>query len=287
MSETNDVFPLIITGANVVPNTNNSRYRLNFPQPINLRNSSVSLGSLSMYYSWPNISSTAYNNNVFQIIHPNGAGYTTITLTLPNGYYSVADINSYLQQQLIANGFYLVDGSGNYVYYCQLITNGTYYSVEFDSFPVPTALPTGFSNPAGFVFPPAQRTPQLVIPSNNNFNKLIGFNAGTYPSVVQATNYSKLSDFTPQISPVQSVILTCSLLQNRYMNPQNVLYSFNSAGSVYGGLVSSAPNFPQFCKVVDGDYSFIEIQFLSQDFNILPIQDPNITVMLVVKLSPS
>ena len=265
MTDNRDVFPLVISGSNVVRDTNNSRYRLNFPQPVNFRNSSVAVGSVSMYYSWFNVNASTYNNNVFQIIHPNGAGFTTLTITLPNGFYSVSDINSYIQQQLIANNFYLIDNNGNYVYYIQLVENGTYYSIEQDSFPVPISLPTGWTNP-GLSLPAVATTPQLVIPSNNNFGRLIGFNAGTTPS------------------PVQSVVLTCNLLQNKYMSPQNVLYSFTSSGSQFGTLIERAPNFEQYVAVADGDYSSIEIQFLSQDYLPLPINDPNITIILLIKI---
>ena len=72
-----DVFPLVISGANVVRDTQNSRFSLRFPQPVNFRNSSVAVGSISLYYSWFNVNSTAYNNNSFQVIVPVGAGSTT------------------------------------------------------------------------------------------------------------------------------------------------------------------------------------------------------------------
>jgi hypothetical protein len=210
---------------------------------------------------------------------------TTITCTLPNGYYSVADINSFIQQQLIANNIgYLVDNNGNYVYYIELVENAVYYSIQQNSYACPTVLPTGWTNPSAWTLPTTTRTPQLVILSTNNFGRLIGFNSGTTPTPVQTTNYSKISDTTPQISPVQSVIMSCNLLQNKYMSPQNILYSFTSSGSQFGGLIERAPNFEQWVRVADGDYSSIEIQFLSQDYQALPLNDVNITVLLLIKL---
>jgi hypothetical protein len=280
-----DVFPLIITASNIVRDTQNSRYRLSFPQPVNFRNSSVAVGSISMYYSWFNVNSTAYNNNQFSVIIPVGAGSTQINITLPNGYFSVADINSFIQQQLIANNIgYLVNPSGDFVYYIELVENPVFYSVQLNCYACPTVLPGSWSNPGAWTLPTTTRTPQLDVPSANNFGRLIGFNSGTFPSPTQLTNYSKISDFVPQISPVQSVVLTCNLLQNKYMSVQNVLYSFTSSGSTFGGLIERAPNFEQWVKVADGDYSSIEIQFLSQDYRPLPIQDVNITVLLLIKL---
>jgi hypothetical protein len=68
------------------------------------------------------------------------------------------------------------------------------------------------------------------------------------------------------------------------MSPQNVLYSFTSSGSQFGTLIERAPNFEQYVAVADGDYSSIEIQFLSQDYLPLPINDPNITIILLIKI---
>jgi hypothetical protein len=277
-----EVFPLIITGANAVSG-NNSRFVLNFPQSVQFRNSKIAVGSISMYYSWFNVNSSAYNNNQFSVIIPVGASSTTLTVSLPNGYFSVADINSFIQQQLIANGIgYLVNSNGDFVYYIELVENPVFYSIQLNAYACPTTLGT-FSNPGGWTLPTTTRTPQLVVPSNNNFNRLIGFNSGTFPTPTQTTNFSKISDFTPQISPVQSVVLTCNLLQNKYMPVQNVLYSFTSSGSTFGGLIETAPNYEQYVNVADGDYSSIEVQFLSQDYQPLPLTDTNITLLLLIK----
>ena len=284
-AETAQIFPLVFNQSNLVPGTNNSRYRINFPRPVNFKNSMVSIGSASLYYSWPNISQSAYNNNVYQVIVPVGAGNTTLTITMPEGYYTASDMNSYLQSQLIANNIgYLVDGSGNFIYYFQIQSNATYYSLELDLFLVPNSLPTGWTNPGSWSLPGTARTGQFVISSTNNFSRILGITAGTYPSTQQASNFSKLSDTVPQISPVQSIILTCSLLQNDFASIPNVLYSFTSSNAQYGANISSSPSFPQFCSVVDGQYSYIEIQFLDQSFNVLPIKDPNICCTLMLKI---
>jgi hypothetical protein len=60
--------------------------------------------------------SSYYNNKTFSLIFPTGALTTTIAFTLPDGFYTINDINSYIQQQCIINGAYLIDSSGDYVY---------------------------------------------------------------------------------------------------------------------------------------------------------------------------
>jgi hypothetical protein len=280
--DTGTVFPLIINSAGAISTPYNNKFRYTFPAgSVQFNNAKVALETINMYYSWFNIMSVL-NNNTYQIIHPTLAGSTTVTITMPDGYYSLQSINSYLQQQLISAGLYLVDASGNYVYYVEFIENATYYSIQFNSYPVPTSLPSGYSNPAGMTFPTTLKTPQLVVPAND-FTKIIGFSTGTYPSVIQTTNYSVLSDLVPQVSPVQSVILACTLLNNKYSNPQTVLYSFTPAGVGFGGLIQTKPGFPSWIDVQNGSYNTFDISFLDQDFNDLPIRDTNLVVQLLIK----
>ncbi len=282
------LFPLIFTQSNLVANTNNSLYRFQFARGINLpKNSKVGVGRISLYYSWFNIKSS-YNNTSFSIKWPTLATTTTYNITLPDGNYSIDDINSYLESFCVQNNLYLIDNNGDYVYYFNLSVNTSYYSVQLTSFPVPTALPSGFSAPSGFpTFPTTASTPQLVISSSNDFGNVIGFNAGTYPSAIQATTYSKLSDTTPQLSNVDTVILTCNLLNNQIdLAPKN-LFSFSSAGTNFGNLIQSSPNFEQFVNINSGCYSQIEIQFVSPDNLPLALNDSNIVVELLLKLPES
>lgn len=60
----------------------------------------VAVDSISMSYSWYNVSST-YGNNSFKYSHDGGVSWTTITL--PNGNYTYNDIESYVQQVLSSN----------------------------------------------------------------------------------------------------------------------------------------------------------------------------------------
>jgi hypothetical protein len=279
------IFPLIFSQSNLVSGTNNSLYRFQFARGINLpKGSKVGVGRLSLYYSWFNITSS-YNNNAFSIIWPVGAGTSTFNITLPNGNYSIDDLNSYLQAYCVTNNLYLIDSNGNYVYYFNLAVNTSYYSVQLTCFPVPTALPTGYTAPVGFpAYPLVATTPQLVISSSNDFGDVLGYNAGTYPSPSQATTYSKLSDTTPQVSNVDTVILTCNLLNNQFdLNPKN-LYSFSSAGSSFGSLIQSSPAFEQFVNINQGVYNQIEIQFITPNNQVLPLNDSNIVVELLIQI---
>lgn len=277
------LFPIILNGSNIVnDNTFNNKYRYTFPQgSVRFEKSSVALETASLYYSWFNISSD-YGNTTYQFTFTSGAGTSTYTVTMPDGNYSVTELNTYLQSFCITNGLYLVDGSGDYVYYLEILENPTYYAIQLNVYPFPTALPVGYTNPAALTFPAVASTPQFIIPSGG-FGTVIGFSAGTYPSVIGTTAESFLSDVTPQVSPVASVILTCSLLNNRYSNPSTVLYSFNPAGVAFGSIISVQPRQYAFVDIQDGLYTTFDIQFLDQDFQPISITDTNLVVQFLIR----
>ncbi len=275
-----DHFPLILNSNDIVPFSNNSEFQYNFPSGNALfKGAKVALANVGIYYSWYNITA-ANGNNSFSYVWYNFAGSSVHNVTIADGYYSAADLNSYLQNVMVQNGHYLIDNSNNYRYYIEILENSTYYSLQVNEYPIPTSLPAGWTNPAAITFPAVASTPQFIVPTTN-FRNLIGFNAGTYPAVTQSTNYTKLSDFTPQLAPIQSLIMLCSLLDNRYSNPKTVLHSFTVTNTTFGSAFNSQPNQLIFIPVVDGTYQSINIKFVDQNFNNIAIQDPNIVISLV------
>ena len=81
-------------------NTENSkttephRYKLDLTDKLNLKNpkKNMALANLSIYYTWKNIKSE-YNNNKFKISAPTWND----TFDLPDGSYSIADIQDYFE----------------------------------------------------------------------------------------------------------------------------------------------------------------------------------------------
>ena len=284
MSGDETLYPLILNSSSLVLNGSlNNTYRYTFPSgSVKFNGSKVAVANVSMYYSWYNITATQ-NNNSFQLIWPIGAGTNTYTITLPNGFYDISEINSYLQQFCITNGLYLINGSGQYVYYAEFITNSNYYAIQFNAYSIPTSLPVGYTAPSNWVgYPTTAYTPQLIVPSTN-FRNIIGFNAATLPSSQQTSTYSKLSDITPQVTPVQSVVMACTLLNNRYSNPSTILYSFSPAGTAFGSVIQANPNQLSFIDIQDGNYPYFDVQFYDQNFNSLQINDTNLIIQLLIK----
>jgi hypothetical protein len=183
---------------------------------------------------------------------------------------------------MVTNSHYLLNGSGDYVYYLEFEENVSRYAVQLNSYAVPTALPTGWSKPGAWTLPVAAKTPQVTILSSNAFNKVIGFTAGTYPSPTQSTTYSKISDTVPQVTPVSSVILTCSIVDNRFSIPDNIIYSF-APNVTYGSQIQVQPSELTWVDIQDGQHNSLTLKFLDQNKNPLEILDTNLVVLLSIR----
>ena len=154
-------------------------------------NMKIQLVSAQIPYSFYNISNY-YNNQSFNILWPQGSGMTTFNVVIPNGFYSLSDLNKYIKFFCDTNNLYLIDNAGNHVYYINLSVNTTYYANQLNLYTIPTSLPSGYTAPSGFQYPSSIKTPQIQI-LNNNFQKYLGFPVGLYPAPTQSTNYEKLS----------------------------------------------------------------------------------------------
>lgn len=281
--------PLILNSNNVVPNGFGDTYLYRFPNgSVSFENDTVAIGSISLYYSWYNITSlttgAGYNNNQFSYVWYSAGPPVTVNITIPDGAYEIEDLNAYLQYVMVSNNHYLIDASGKYVYYLEIVANTTFGKVQFNSYPIPTGLPAGWTAPPGFTYPAVATTPQLIILPyvQNNFGKVIGFNPGTYPNPAQATAYSTLSQITPQITDINSIIVSCNLLNNKYSVPNTLLYSFAPKLGNFGSLIVESPQQLQFCDIQDGSYTFIEVEFRDQNLNRIQILDTNLVIVLVI-----
>ena len=216
-------FTLVLNSSNVISNSNNTSFRYNFING-NFRippKSKMCVSSLVAPYSWFNISST-YGNNQFSFTFPQTGSAPTYSVTLPDGFYTVSDLNNYFQQFCITNSLYLINSAGQYVYYIVFTANTTYYANQMLFFPVPTSLPSGYTTPSGWHgFPGTTLCPSMTIPSG--LGVYLGFSAGTYGGTAVAN--SSLSNTTPVGSTVNSIIVRSNLVDNNVSVPSDVIDS--------------------------------------------------------------
>lgn len=284
---------LILNSTNIVENTNNSVFEYAFPagNVTFKKGSKAALASVQMYYSTFNLTA-ANNNNTFTYTWPFTPS-TTVTVTFPDGFYDVDGINDFLHSVMVTNGHYLVSVStGDFYYFINFNTNANRYAIQVDFFPIGQdlyATPSAYTIPTGtsplWTNPSAganELTPTITIPSTN-FRNVIGFAAGTFGTQATgtATSLSVLSTTVPQVTPLSSFVLTCSLLQNNYAVPNSLLYSFSPQGT-FGDQFTIAPNQYSFIDIQGGIYNTFRVQFLDQDLKPVIIQDPQMVILIVI-----
>jgi hypothetical protein len=283
---------LILNSSNIVEGTNNSVLSYEFVGGnVNIvKGAKVALATLQMYNSIFNITA-ANKNNTYQYVWFDGITYNVV---MPDGAYDIVAINNFLHFTMVQNKHYLESATGDFVYFNTWNINPTRYAVELNCFVLSTAIATanGWVLPAGatWVIPATPVVPNIIIPSatTNNFGLIVGYNAGNYPAVlvpVQSSTYSTdqlfLSAFTPQVSVVASLILTCSLINNNYAVPNNLLYSFSPTGLV-GEQFNATPNQYVFIDALPAQYNRFEVSFIDQNYRPVSIKDPNIIIQILI-----
>jgi hypothetical protein len=281
------VKPLILNSSNLVNSDYQNIYQYSFPKgSVSFKNDFICLSNLNIFYSWYNITSSTtfsrYGNNTFQYVWYVGGSGTTYDVVLPDGTYEIADINAYFQSVMYDNGHYLINSGGN-VFYMELVANQTTGLVQFNSYVIPSSLPSGFTAPGTWPgYPSSPITPQIIVPSA--FNSIIGFDVGTFPVATQNTNYSITSTTTPQISPLNSIIILCSVANNDYAIPSTIIYSFPAlTGAQFGSLITIQPSEFAFVPIKDGTYTDFTISFVGQDYSPVYIADSNLVMQLLIK----
>lgn len=276
---------ITLNQTNLVTSNNNNVYRYNFPVNADLKaGDSIAVSSVSMYNSFYNIRAE-YNNNSFSYRWWQSPGTTAVVVqvTLPDGFYSFSDINSFLQQTMITNRHYLINNLGQFVYYISLAENVTTYKVDFTLYPLPTALPVGWSYPSGatWTLPSSQIVPEVIIPSTA-IQLLFGISGATYPPVPISTIYSFSSTATPQITDTTSVLMTANCINSPFSNPTNVIFSF-AIKDAFGEYMSPPINQLVYNTISAGYYSYLEITFLDNLYRALQIRDTNLVIALVIR----
>lgn len=272
---------LILNSSNIINNNNNTlEYKfINGNYKVNDK-SSIALSSFVIPYSWFNIT-TEYNNKKMSYSFPTGATFITVNLTLPDGFYTVNDLNDFLHQQMISNGHYLINNLGQNVYYIELTYNVNYYACQILTFTVPTSLPAGWSAPPGFpAFPTVATSPIFGLPIDGSVRSILGFSDNAFGG--STSNTSDLSNLVPQGSVVNSIVIRCSLVNNSITSPSDIIDSF-PIDTTFGSNINYVPNFEKWIKLRSGNYSGFTVSLFDQNLTPLKVKDPNMLLTLMIK----
>lgn len=253
---------LIVNSSNVVPNTNNSVFKYNFPagNVEFVKGQKLALGSIQMFYSTFNITASQ-GNNQFSYVWVDGR---EITITIPDGFYEISTLNDFLHFVMVQQGHYLLDTAGNYYYFITMVINASTYQIDVNCFPISlatypvatytigtyTASTITTSSPTTPVYwsrPTASITPMFRVLANN-FRSIIGFSAGYYPQ--GATGYAS----TTPTTPLAQAVITNSPSTTTFTITSIVGTALTTTGSpsLLAGMVISGAGITAGTYIVSG-----------------------------------
>ena len=220
------------------------RFRLSLADKPYLKNpnKNIALGNLSIYYTWKNIKS-AWNNNKFKISAPNWND----TFDLPDGSYSIADIQDYFE--FIIKKHETLTENPPVQIYPNKIKNRIVFKIK-----------TGYKL-------------ELLTPETM---RLLG-------STKKDVDQDKNGEDIPKLESVEVVLVHCNLVNNNYQQTSKVLFTF-VPNKQFGKLINIAPHSLTTPGTTNTEFSFTEVRFTDQNSEPLEIED-NVNLTLIIGLA--
>ena len=200
----------------------------------------IALSNLSIYYTWKNIKSS-YKNNKFKISAPTWND----KFELPDGSYSVSDIQDYFEYILKKHGEDIDKPS------VQIYVNKIENRVTFK-------IKDGYSL-------------ELLTPETM---KLLG-------STKNKITKDKNSENVLHLEITEVVLVHCNFVNNDYQQDSRVLYTF-VPNKPFGSLLEISPTNHIFLKTFNSEYDEIKVWFTDQNSQPLEIED-RINLTMVIK----
>ena len=230
--------PRDIISINSTHYVGNNLYRLKLPKAVEFKKGDkLSLYSFSMYNSFYNISASQYGNSNITFTWFDNTIYNWV---IPDGYYSLSDLNLWLQQQFIINKLYCTNANNSQnIYFVQFQTNSVLYKAQTDVYFMPSSTNAtlyGYQIPVGasWSFPAINTMNKITI--NSNLKSYFGTTQTTFGEITLVQNMNYLSDICPTISPVFSIFLGCNLIVSEFNQIGNLFSQFPISAS-YGNLI--------------------------------------------------
>jgi hypothetical protein len=289
------MFILVLNQNNLVPDGQNNKLVYKFPNSVVLTDKYVAVSSISMFYSWNNIT-VVLNNNTINYQWVLG---TTISITIPDGLYEIADLNNFIQFTCLANGTYWTSLDGTIFYYpFEIVVNSNRYAVQLNTYYIPNGSASFL--PGGAGWPGSLHNTVVIFPAL--FNQIVGYpanftsdgnlnNTTIFPVPSSATNYaaklasgtiSYLSNVAPQVQPNSNILFSMTNINNPYSQPSSIIYSLSPSVAVGEQINEKPPNF-MWTKFIDGTYNELRLTFLGTDNRPILLQDSNMTILLTIR----
>jgi len=299
------MFILVLNQKNLIQDGLNNKLVYKFPNSVTLSNKYIAVSSISMFYSWNNISVANMNNTLSYSF-----GTQSYTIVIPDGLYEIAQLNEFIQFECIQNQtyWYVASASSTFYYPFQITVNQTRYAIQLNTYQVPyVGNPTYTSG--GATLPALSNTgnfAQVSFPPK--FNEIVGYTVNplgfksygdaiqvpsfpnsnnNYASVICAGNglggvMSYLSNTAPQVQPNSNLLFTMSNINNPYSQPSSVIYSLAPSVGIGVQIIEKPPQF-MWIKLIDGIYNELRLSMVGTDLNAVQINDPNMTILLCIR----
>ena len=221
-----------------------NKFIYQFTDKLDLKNpnKNMALANLSSYYTWKN-SKSVYNNNKFKI----SASTWNDTFDLPNGSYSIADIQNYFECIIKKHG--TITGNTPVLFYVNKIKNRIIFKVK-----------SGYKLELL-----SKETMQLLENSSNTIDS------------------DKDGELVPKLEVVEVVLVHRNLVNNSYQQASKVLFTF-VPNKRFGQIITITPHSPTMLKTTNAEFSFIEIWLTDQNNRPLEIED-NVNITLIIGAS--
>ena len=229
-------------------NTENSktsephRFKLDLTDKLNLKNpnENMALANLSIYYTWKNIKSE-YKNNKFKISAPTWND----TFDLPDGSYSISDIQDYLEF-IIKKHETLTENLPVQIY-VKRIKNRIVFKIKM-----------GYK-----------------------VELLTSEKMRLWGSAKKGVHKDQDRENVRKLESVEVVLVHCNLAKNDYQHTSKVLFTF-VPNKQFGQLINISPDTLTMMKTVNTEFSSVEGWFTDQASKALEIED-NINLTLIIK----
>ena len=201
---------------------------------------SVALSNLSIYYTWKNIK-RSYKNNKFKISAPTWSD----EFELPNGSYSISDIQDYFEY-ILKKHSESVDNPP-----VEIFVNRNEKRITFK-------IKNGYYL-------------ELLTPEKM---KLLGSNESKITGEKNGEN-------VPHLEVVELVLIHCNIVDNSYQQTSRILYTF-VPNKPFGSLLEISPSNHIFLKTFNSELYEIKVWFTDQNNNPLEVED-KINITLIIK----
>jgi hypothetical protein len=252
-------------------NKNELLINLTIQNGLNLvpKNMRIGLEDFFVPHFFKNITAAGENTDIGYIW--NSLVPESKTCTLPDGEYSISDINNAIHLQMENNLHYLVDDTGTNVYYVNLYPAPVYNRYMVVCSVIPDSLPSGWSLPTGATWslPATPSTAQCVLLDNTLTSYNLGFNDQTFPAAPAATEQSLISDLQDaNITSFYNLSVKCNLVDAMNVNMTNpdILATF-PINAPRNELVEYKPPYPKLYPVLGGRFHTISLKVCSTDMN--------------------